>query len=146
MPTVSRYILVRMPVEKVFAFVADPRNTTRIQREFSRFEPIGEPAYGLGMAVDARGSFKGFPVRAVVRVTEFVKNERIVSVSTEGVASRAEWVFSPDEDGCRVQFTASFEWPVLLPSLALGRMAEEELTRLTESALRQLKRLVEAAG
>lgn len=143
MPVVSRSVLIRAPLPVVFAFVADYRNTTRFQRQFSRFEPVGEPTHGLGMKVDVWGHFKGFPVRTVLRVTEFVENKRIVSESTEGLRSRSEWRFLPEQEGTRVQFSATFEWPLLPPSKILERMAEEELAVLAECALGELKRLLE---
>ena len=143
MPRIERSILVKAAVEEVFEFVADYRNTTRYQRHFSRFDPIGPPTRGLGLTVDARGRFRGIPIHARLRVTEFVENERIVSNSIEGLKSAAIWRFDREDEQTRVTFTASYAWPVPILSGALRRMLTEELVSMTESSLRELKRLVE---
>ncbi len=144
MPTIARSILVNAPIEEVFQFVADYRNTPKYQRQFSRFEPVGEPTHGLGLTVDARGRFKGLPIRAKLRITEFVENERIVSRSVEGLKSAAEWEFGREGDKTRVTFTASYSWPLPILSRAIRKMLEAELIAMTEASLRELRRLVEA--
>ncbi len=146
MPAIERSILVNAPVQEVFDFVADYRNTTRYQRQFSRFEPVGEPAYGLGSIVEARGRFKGIPMHARLQVTEFEKNQRIASKSVEGLKSTAVWSFAPEGDQTRVTFTASYTWPIPILSGAVRRMLQAELASMAESSLRELKRLVEAKG
>jgi uncharacterized protein YndB with AHSA1/START domain len=143
MPTIERSILVDAPVEEVFQFVADYRNTTRYQHQFSRFEPIGTITRGLGLTVDARGRFKGIPIHAKLRITEFVENERIVSESIEGLKSEAAWTFAPEGDQTRVTFRGRYAWPIPILSGALRRTLMAELVAMTESSLRELKLLVE---
>lgn len=144
MPAVDRSILIEAPVEAVFAYVADWRHTTKYQRQFSRFEPIGEPTSGLGLTVDARGRFKGLPIRATLRIVEFVTGQRIVSRSVAHLKSSAEWHFAREGNGTRVRFLACYDWPVPILSVRFRRMVEAEIVAMTESALRELKRLVEA--
>jgi uncharacterized protein YndB with AHSA1/START domain len=143
MPSTDLSILIDAPVQRVFEFVADPRNTVRYQREFSHFEPIGTPRYGLGMTVDARGKFKGIPVRTKLRIVEFVPHERIVSRSVAFLKSRAEWHFSEEEGKTLVRFVAHYDWPLPLPRWSVGRILEHEIEAMTELSLRRLKQLVE---
>ncbi len=143
MPGVDRSILIEAPVATVFEYVADWRNTIKYQHQFSKFEPVGEPVRGLGLTVDARGWFKGLPVRARLRIVEFVENERIVSRSVAHMRSSAEWLFSPDGDRTRVRFIANYDWPVPLGNRLLKRIVENEIASMTETSLRDLKRLVE---
>ncbi len=144
MPSTDRWIVVDVPVEEAFEFVADYRNTTRYQKHFSRFEPVGEPLSGLGLTVDVRGRFKGLPVRSTLRIIEFVRNERIVSRSVAHLKSAAEWHFSDLGGQTRVRFVATYDWPVPIPSRALRKRIEQEIDAMTESSLRTLKRLLEA--
>lgn len=143
-PSVTRSTVIEAPVEKVFEFVADYRNTTRYQRQFSRFDLVGRPDYGEGLTVDARGWFKGLPIRVRLRITGFVKNKRIVSKSISGLKSAAEWEFYPEGQGTRVRFTAGYAYPVPIPTHTLKRMVESEIVRMTEDSLRELKRLLES--
>jgi len=144
MPTTDRWILVDVPVEKAFEFVADYRNTTRYQKQFSRFQCLGEPTYGLGLTVDARGRFRGLPIRSTLRIVQFVKHELIVSKSVAHFKSTAEWRFTPVEGKTKIRFVASYDWPVPIPGRTLKRMIEAEIEAMTESSLRELKRLLES--
>lgn len=146
MPTIDRSIHIDAPVEKVFRFVADYRNTVRYQRQFTKFEPVGGPMAGLGLTVDARGRFKGVPIHTRLRITQFTENERIVSTSVGGLKSDAEWLFSTEDGGTRVQFRATYAWPIPIPNGAIRDMLKAELVSLTEDSLRRLKRLVESEG
>lgn len=143
MPAVDRSILIEAPLEAVFEYVADWRHTTKYQRQFSRFDPIGEPIYGLGLTVDARGRFKGLPIRATLRIVEFVENQRIVSRSIAHLKSSAEWHFAQEGHRTRVRFIARYDWPIPVLSGPLRRLVQVEIVAMTESALRELKRLVE---
>ncbi|MGE5620115.1 MAG: SRPBCC family protein [Sphingomonadaceae bacterium] len=145
MPAIERSILVEAPIDEVFAFVADYRNTTMYQRQFSHFAPIiDSPTHGLGMTLDVRGRFKGLPIRAKLRVTDFVPNELILSRSIEGLESTAEWRFAPEGGGTRVTFAARYAWPIPILGRTLRKMLEAELASMTTTSLRELKRLVEA--
>ena len=143
MPSVDRNIWIDAPAEKVFRFVADYRNTTRYQRHFSRFQPVDSQAWGLGMTVDARGRFRGLPVHARLTITEFVENRRISSRSVAGLKSSAQWSFADEDGGTRVRFVASYDWPVPVLSGAMRRTIERSIVAMTESSLRELKRLLE---
>ncbi len=144
MPEIARTILIDAPVGEVFEFVADPRNTIQYQRHFSRFEAVGEPTYGAGLIVDARGHFHAIPIHTRLRIVEFVKDERIVSESIAGLKSRSEWSFAQQGEGTRVTFIADYDWPIPILSGMLRRRLEAELAAMTESSLRKLKKLTEA--
>lgn len=139
----DRFILIDAPLETAFEFVADHRNTTSFQKNFSRFEPLGSPTYGLGMTVDARGWVKGIPVRATLKITEFVKNERIVSRSVAHLKSTAEWHFARVDGRTRVRFVASYELPVPILSGSLRERIRVEVDAMAQATLRELKRLLE---
>ena len=135
MPHTDLNILIDAPVERVFRFVADPHNTTRYQRQFSRFEPVGSPQYGLGATADARGRFRGIPVRARLRIVEFVPNKRIVSRSIAFLKSTAEWHFDEEDGKTRVRFAANYDWPIPILGGTIRRMIEEEIDDMAEDSL-----------
>jgi uncharacterized membrane protein len=143
-PTIDRSILIEVPIDSVFRFVADYRNTVRYQRQFTSFEPVGETTWGLGLTVDARGRFKGWPIHSRLRVVEFHENQRIVSTAIAGLKSDAEWRFSEEGGGTRVRFRATYACPIPILSGTVRRMLETELVSLTEDALRRLKQLTES--
>ncbi|MHB0868960.1 MAG: SRPBCC family protein [Chloroflexota bacterium] len=55
-----------------------------------------------------------------------------------------EWRFAAKGEKTRVTFVAGYSWPVPIPGRTVGKMLEAELAAMTESSLRELKRLVEA--
>ena len=144
MPSLDRWIWVSAPLAYVFSFVADYRNASRYQHQFTRFEPLPGLEYGLGATAEARGRFRGFPVRARLKIVEFVEGRRIVTRSIGGMKSSAEWDFLEEKGGTRVRLLASYEFPVPVPSRTLRKIVESEVASMTESSLRELKRLIEA--
>lgn len=143
MPGTDLSILVDAQVEAVFRFVSEPSNTLRYQRHFSRFDPIGSPRTGHGATADARGSLLGIPVRAKLRVIEFVPNRKIVARSVAYLKSSAEWHFSEEDGKTLVRFVASYDWPMPVMGPGMRLLLEAEIEALAEDSLRELKRLVE---
>ena len=143
MPQTDQSILVDAPRQKVFAFVADYRNTLKYEKHFSRLDLAPGPARGIGNTVDARGWFRGIPVRAKLRIVGFVENERIVSRSIAGLKSSLEWDFSDEEGMTRVRLFASYSFPIPFIPRHLRETVTEEVRSMTTASLRELKRLME---
>ncbi len=144
MPQTDQSILVDAPRHKVFDFVADYRNTMKYERHFSRVDLAPGPTRGVGNTVDARGWFRGIPVRAKLRIVEFVENERIVSRSIAGLKSSLEWDFSDEDGKTKVRLFASYSFPIPFIPRHLRESVAEEVKAMTSASLRELKRLTES--
>lgn len=147
MPKIRESIEIAAPVESVFEFVADFRNSLRWMEGFYRFEALTEKTRGRGARARVAGSLGGVPVTTELDIVEFVPNRRLVSTSASGVKSISAWLFEPTERGTRVSFVAEYEVPRGAFGHILSRLwLRRELSNHTWKSLRNLKRIVEAAS
>jgi len=144
MPRIARFILIDAPIAQIFAFVADYRNLPRIQAEFKSVRLLSAQATGPGAQVEARGSFRGFPLTAHMTVIQAEPPHLLVSDTSGGVRSRSIWRFSeqapPDPAAApRVRVSLAIEYELLIPGLALlGGLVQRDLDGMTTDALRRL--------
>lgn len=143
MPRTEQSILVVAPRHKVFAFVADYRNTMKYEKHFSRVDLAPGPSRGIGTTVEARGWFRGIPVKAKLRITEFVEDERIVSRSVAGLKSSLEWGFADEQGKTKVRLVASYAFPFPFIPRQVRESVAQEVQTMTTASLRELKRLLE---
>jgi uncharacterized membrane protein len=136
-------ILVDAPRQRVFAFVADYRNAMKYERHFSRLDLVPGPTSGIGTTVDARGRFRGIPVRAKLRIEEFVEGQRIVSRSVSGLRSSLEWNFAEEGRQTRVRLVTRYSLPVPFVPRQVRESIHEEIQAMTRASLKELKRLLE---
>ncbi|HEX9016715.1 MAG TPA: SRPBCC family protein [Chloroflexota bacterium] len=144
MPTIDQSVLVEAPRHEIFGFVADYRNVTRFEKRFTRVFRLPGPSYGLGVTLDARGWFRGVPVRAKLRIVEFVPDKRIVSRSVAGLKSILEWEFSDEGGGTRVRLITGYDWPFPLIPRQVKESVAAEVGSMAADSLRELKRLMES--
>ena len=145
MGEVKASIYIEAPVEEVFAFVADYRNTTRYLFGFTRFEPVNSIKYGLGAKVLAAGTFHGVPVYTHLEIVEFVPNRKIVSRSSPSVLGTPAWLFEPRSGGTVVTFASDFRLPFPVVGRLLGGLVlDAEVTNHVRESLRKLKGLIES--
>ncbi len=161
MPHLAHFIRIAAPVERVFAFLADPTNIPRIQTEFRSVRLLTPQAQGLGAGIEAHGTFRGLPLTAQMQIVAFEPPQLLVSESSGMVQSRTTWRVAADPDpalttdaalltsssplapGSRV--TLSIDYTVTIPGLALlGSLVQRDLDSMTIAALRRLKELVES--
>ncbi len=144
MLTVDSSIVIAAPVERVFDYVADYRNATTWMRNFSRFEPVGEKAYGLGARSLVEGTILGVPFRTELQVVEFVRCSRLTSRSTGSLRSLSRWLFKPVANGTEVSFSAQYQPPRVIPGPEPARhLLQRELRKGAEQSLLNLKRAIE---
>lgn len=144
MPTIDQSLLVDAPRHEVFGFVADYRNVTRFEKRFTRVARLPGAPYGLGLTLDARGWYRGVPVRAKLRIVEFVPDKRIVSRSVAGLKSTLEWDFTDEAGGTRVRLVTGYDWPLPLIPRHLKESIANEVASMAADSLRELKRLMES--
>lgn len=145
MAEIVKAIDIAVPVESVFDFVANPHNGLKFMPNFTKFQPVGSLDQGKGAKVEAAGTMFGVQYRTILEIIEFVKNERFVSRSTEGVKSTSTWQFkSLPDGGTEVTFASDYS----LPGGFLGRfmdklVMEKEIEKNTVQTLVNLKKILE---
>ncbi len=143
---VSKSIKVNVAVAQAFAYVADWRNSPKVQTNFSSFQPVNADELGPGVVVQVKGRFHSLPLSVKMKIVEFEPPRRIVSQVSGMLSSVNAWVFEPlGETQTRVIFANEYRVPAALMALVGGGgFVEREITELTEDALRRLKRLLES--
>jgi uncharacterized membrane protein len=141
---VTDSIVVAVPVEAVFQYVADYTHALEWMDGMSEFAPIGSSRYGLGARVRAVGRMLGAPVAMTLEVVEFVENERLVSVSEGLVRSVSTWSFEAADGGTRVTFRGEYRLSGLLMVPFADSILKREVAGHISRSLRNLKERLEA--
>jgi len=140
-------IRVEAPPEKVFDFVDEWRNATRYLHRLVKWEPIDANAE-MGLGTVFRVGIQAGPTRldGKLEVTDYVRPEKISIRSIDGPRVVGGWTFESDGDGTRVQLRASFDLPGGIAGRLVGSFVGRNGQKDLDASLRDLKRLVEAAG
>jgi uncharacterized membrane protein len=119
-------IEIGAPVEKVFAYAADPMMTPEwIVGVMEASDVIGS---GKGLRFSYTYKMLGIPFQGQTERVGYALNERIVDESTGGIPSTLTWTFTPYESGTKVEVEIDYTIPVPV----LGKMAEKLVMRRNE--------------
>ena len=108
---VSRSIHINAPVERVFALICDPLERARLNPETTpiRVEIEGEPQLQAGSICRYRLQVGQRIVDYRMRVSEFISNKRLVSVSDSAVPIEVGIETVTENGGTRLTQTEQFE-------------------------------------
>jgi len=111
MVVVSRSVYIEAPVERVFAFMADPAARTRLNPQISAgsAEIEGGGPLRVGSICHFRFFVRGRPVEYRSRVHELEPLRRIVSLAEAAVPFEVCIETEPDGSGTRLTQTERFE-------------------------------------
>ncbi len=143
MATIKKSIVIKAPVEKVFAFATDPIHTPEYWHSMSDIRDIKD--LGGGKKTYAwTYKMAGMKLDGTAEVVEFVPNKLLKTISKGGIDSTITWEFTPVPEG--TQMDALTEYKVPLP--VLGRLAEgmihKQNEKEAETVMENLKRMMEA--
>lgn len=104
MPHAERTVTIAAPVEKVFAFFADPENETRWRTGVKEMHAEGEPAVGTVVRQTVAGPM-GRGVSADIEITEIRPPEVYAFRGISGpVRPVGSYTMAPSGDGTAVTF------------------------------------------
>ena len=144
MPTVKRSIIINAPVEKVFNYIADPRNEPEWLPGSVEVTDVTRTEEGVGSHYRWVYKILGIRLQGETTVTEFVPNERIVTESKGGIPSTFTHTFQPEGAGTKGTVTVDYTIPIPV----LGKFAEalvlRHIERVADLATANLKDILEA--
>jgi uncharacterized protein YndB with AHSA1/START domain len=119
MPTINNSINISAPVEKVFAYLADPLSGPEWFVGMSEVTDV--TGSGVGQHYHWKYSMIGIPLHGETTVAEQVPNERLVIDSKGGVTSKFTYTFAPHEGGTKLDLEIDYTIPIPV----LGKLAEQ---------------------
>ena len=126
MAKVQRTITINAPVEKVFAYIADPTNELEFIPGITDIRNVkGE---GVGRTYNWTYKMMGISRSGKSETIEYKLNERYVSKSSGGIVSTWTWTFMPEAGGTQMNLGVDFTIPVPV----IGKFAERLVIRQTE--------------
>ena len=126
MPTINNSTNINAPVEKVFAYIADPMNSTEWMVSLTEVSDV--TGAGVGQHWHWKYKMVGVPLHGETTVTEVVPNERLVYESKGGVESTFTFTFAAQEGGTNMDMKVDYTIPVPV----LGKLAEKLVLKRNE--------------
>jgi hypothetical protein len=143
MAVILKEVIINLPVEPVFAFVAETPNLVEVWPSLIEVKDWKRGNDGLaefGFVYQVAG----FRYRGLNRDIEFVQNRKIVTNSSGGMEAVVSWEFEPHPMGTKVVFTGDYTVEIPL----IGRVISERIAALNglevESMLLNMKKKLEA--
>ena len=125
MPHIHHEGLVEAPVDVLFAYVDDYRNTTKWLFGLSRFNPTSEATSGLGSTFHGTFAVKPIKLHSSVRVVEWAQDAAIAVESYKGFKLDQRWEFhSTGPKTSKVIVDVRYELPGGIAGKAMGRAME----------------------
>ncbi len=119
MAKLQKSITINAPVEKVFAYLSDPKNLLEIwpsMIEIKDVQPAATGGYNFGWVYKMAGMrFEG-----ASETVEEIPNQRTVTKSTKGIESHFVWTYEPENGGTKLTVDIEYKVPVPL----LGKLAD----------------------
>ncbi len=137
---------VGAPVEAVFAYVDDHRNTTRYMKDLTRWEPAGTVTHGKGARFAVAMKAGPMTLSSVVDITVWTENRAIGWTSREGFKQTGKWSFASAGDGSEATFDLEYELPGGIAGRVLSRAADPIVRSNIQQSVRNLRTQVERSA
>jgi uncharacterized membrane protein len=134
---------IEAPVEAVFAYVDDHRNTTRYMKDLTRWKPVGSQTHGKGsrFAVTMQAGPKA--LESELLITEWTENRAIGWVSEHGFKQSGRWSFKRARQGTEATYHMDYEFGLGIAGRLLAKVAEPFVRMNIEQSVANLKEQTE---
>lgn len=138
---------IAAPVETVFAYVDDYRNTTKYMKDLTKWKPVGSQTHGKDAQFDVAMKAGPKELSSVVLITQWTENKVIGWVSQSGFKQTGRWSFKASRDGgCEATFDMEYEFPGGIAGKLLAKAAEPIVKMNIDASVDELKRQTEKAA
>jgi uncharacterized membrane protein len=143
MAKVQKKVIINAPIDKVFVFMADPRNLPEIWPSMVDVKNVRPGSHG-GFNFDWVYKMGGLRFDGASDCTEYTADKHLVTQSTKGIESKFVWDYETVMDGTQLILSIEYRVPVPL----IGKLAESILInqndREADLLLENLKNKMEA--
>ena len=137
---------IAAPVEQVFAFVDDHRNTTKYMKDLTKWAPVGSKTHGKGARFEVAMKAGPMTLSSVVDITTWTENRAIGWRSSEGFKQTGAWTFKKAGTGTEATFDMEYELPGGIAGRMLSRAADPIVRGNIEQSVRALRAQVEKSA
>ena len=132
------------PVETVFAYVDDHKNTTKYMQGLTKWKPAGEVTHGKGAKFETAMKAGPSSLPSVVNITTWTENKAIAWRSIEGFKHTGKWAFkAAGDDSTDVTFEMEYEFGGGIAGRMLGRATESMVRSNLQRSVKTLKQQTE---
>ena len=135
---------VNRPVEQVFAYVDDYKNTTKYMKDLTRWQPEGAKNHGKGAVFAVAMKAGPKELDSVVDIVEWTENKVIAWKSKSGFKQTGKWAFRSKGDATEVTFDMEYDLGGGIAGKVLAKVAEPVVRMNLQSSVKALKTKVEA--
>lgn len=128
MAKIERTITVNAPVEKIFAYIADPTFQPEWLPGIVEVRDVIQTKEGVGSHHRWVYKMAGMRFEGESTTTEYIPNQRIVSQTKGGINSTWAWTFEPHDGETKLKVVVEYTVPVPV----LGKLAEALVLKQNE--------------
>jgi uncharacterized membrane protein len=143
MGTITIRETVNAPVETVFDFVDDYRNTTKYMQGLTKWKPTGATTHGKGASFEVAMKAGPTTLGSVVDIVSWTENKVIGWRSVEGFKQSGEWSFKAKGEQTEVTFRMQYELPGGIAGRVLARAADPVVRANLQKSAQVLKQKAE---
>ena len=130
---------IEAPVETVFAYVDDYRNTTKYMKDLVKWKPAGDVTHGKGAKFESGMKAGPSTLNSTVDITTWTENRTIGWKSVSGFKQTGKWAFKKNGDQTDVTFEMEYEFGGGMAGRMLGRGVEPIVRSNLQTSVRNLK-------
>ncbi len=135
--------VIEAPVETVFAYIDDYRNTTKYMKDLTKWHPVGSQTHGKGAHFEVAMKAGPKVLDSDVLITQWTENKVIAWESEKGFKQTGRWSFKSRAGGCEATFDMEYEFGGGLAGKVLAKAAEPFVKMNIEASVDELKRQTE---
>lgn len=128
MATVNKSITINAPIEKVFKYTTKPSNMPEFWPSLVENQSVEQLPNG-GNKTKFIYKMAGMRLEGTSEDTEFIPNQRVVSITKGGVEGEITWEYQTEGEATNVAFKAEYTVPIPL----LGKLAEAIIVKQNEN-------------
>ena len=134
---------INAPIETVFDYVDDYKNTTKYMRDLSKWQPVGNKNHGVGAVFEVGMKAGPKVLESTIEMDKWVENKTIAWEATDGFWQKGSWVFKTKGGKTIATYDMEFEFGGGIAGKLLAKAAEPIVRMNLEKSVAELKILCE---
>jgi uncharacterized membrane protein len=130
---------IAAPVETVFAYVDDHKNTTKYMKGLTKWAPTTDVVHGKDAEFEVVMKAGPKDLGSVVHITAWTENKTIAWKSVDGFKQTGKWAFTKKGDKTHVVFDMEYDLGGGIAGKMLGKVAEPVVRGNLEQSVNELK-------